>query len=62
VQMWRGPGCAVLVVNRSDLPHIRALLGRGATIIGCEGKKLGLYNRAITEPPTAHLCIPAPPQ
>ncbi|MGZ6228238.1 MAG: glycosyltransferase family 39 protein [Candidatus Binataceae bacterium] len=62
VQMWRGPGCAVLVVNRSDLPHIRALLGRGATIIGCEGKKLGLYNRAIAEPPTAHLCIPAPPQ
>ena len=49
-RLWRGPGCAVLVVNRSDLPHIRALLGSGATIVGCEGKKLALYNRAIAEP------------
>jgi 4-amino-4-deoxy-L-arabinose transferase-like glycosyltransferase len=58
VELWRGPGCAVLVVNRSDLPHIRALLGTDMTIIGCEGKKLALYNRASAEPAAAHPCAP----
>jgi hypothetical protein len=58
--LWRGPGCAVLVVNRNDLPHIRALLGSHLTVLGCEGKKLALYNRAIPEPPKAHLCTRDP--
>ena len=58
--LWRGPGCAVLVVNRNDLPHIRALLGSHLTVLGCEGKKLALYNRAIPEPPGAHLCTRDP--
>jgi 4-amino-4-deoxy-L-arabinose transferase-like glycosyltransferase len=57
-QLWHGPGCAVLVVNRNDLPHVRALLGSEATVVGCEGKKLALYNRAIPEPAGAHLCTP----
>jgi 4-amino-4-deoxy-L-arabinose transferase-like glycosyltransferase len=60
-QLWHGPGCAVLVVNQNDLPHVRALLGSGATIIGCEGKKLALSNRAIAEPTGARLCTPNPP-
>jgi 4-amino-4-deoxy-L-arabinose transferase-like glycosyltransferase len=58
--LWRGPGCAVLVVNRNDLPHIRALLGSHLTVLCCEGKKLALYNRAIPEPPGAHLCTRDP--
>jgi hypothetical protein len=49
------------VVNQNDLPHVRALLGSGATIIGCEGKKLALSNRAIAEPTGARLCTPNPP-
>jgi len=57
-QLWRGPGCTVLVVNRSDLPHVRALLGSEATVVGCEGKKLALYSRAIPEPAGARLCTP----
>ncbi len=59
-QLWHGPGCAVLVVNQNDLPHVRALLGPGATIIGCGGKKLALYNRAIAEPAGARFCKPDP--
>ena len=60
-QLWHGPGCAVLVVNQNDLPHVRALLGTEATIVGCEGKKLALANRAIAEPAAARLCTPDPP-
>lgn len=60
-QLWHGPGCAVLVVNQNDLAHVRALLGSGTTVVGCEGKKLALYNRAITEPAGARLCTPDPP-
>jgi len=59
-QLWHGPGCAVLVVNQNDLPHVRALLGSGPTIIGCEGKKLALSNRAIAEPAGARSCKPDP--
>jgi hypothetical protein len=55
-QLWRGPGCAVMVVNRSDLPHIRPLLGSELTIIGCQGKKLALYNRQIPGPAASGLC------
>jgi 4-amino-4-deoxy-L-arabinose transferase-like glycosyltransferase len=57
-QLWRGPGCAVLIVNRNDLPHVRALLGAAATVVGCEGKKLALYNRTIPQPAGALLCTP----
>jgi 4-amino-4-deoxy-L-arabinose transferase-like glycosyltransferase len=60
-QLWHGPGCAVLVVNQNDLPHVRALLGTEATIVGCEGKKLALSNRAVAEPAAARLCTPDPP-
>ncbi len=44
VRLWRGPGCAVLIVNRADLPHVRTLLGSDIRVIGCEGKKLALYS------------------
>jgi len=57
-QLWHGPGCVVLVVNQSDLPHVRALLGSEATVVGCEGKKVALYNRTIPEPAEARLCRP----
>ncbi len=59
-QLWHGAGCAVLVVNQTDLQHVRALLGTEATIVGCEGKKLALANRAIAEPAAARLCTPNP--
>ncbi len=61
-QLWRGTGCAVLVVNRNDLAHVRALLGSATTVVGCEGKKLALYNRTSPEPAGAHLCTPDLPR
>jgi len=59
-RIWHNPGCAVLVVNRSDLRHVRALLAPYTTVVGCEGKKLALYNHAAPEPAGAHLCTPDP--
>jgi 4-amino-4-deoxy-L-arabinose transferase-like glycosyltransferase len=54
--LWRAPGCAMLIVNRTDLGHVLTLLGPDATIVGCEGKKLALYNKAVAEPGPAGLC------
>ena len=59
-QLWRGPGCAILIVNRDDLQHLRAPLGPTGAIVGCEGKKLALYNHAVAPPASARLCT-APP-
>jgi 4-amino-4-deoxy-L-arabinose transferase-like glycosyltransferase len=44
-RVWHGAECVVLVINRRDLERAQAILGRDATVIGCEGKKLALYNR-----------------
>ena len=56
VQLWHGRGCAVLIVNRSDLAHVRTMLGGDTRIIGCEGKKLALYNRESAIPASAGAC------
>jgi 4-amino-4-deoxy-L-arabinose transferase-like glycosyltransferase len=56
-RLWQGPGCAVLIVNRSDVPHIRATLRSDATVVACEGKKFALYNHDIPLPPTARACV-----
>jgi len=56
-RLWRGPGCMVLVMNRGDLEHAQAILGQNPTIIGCEGKKLALYNSASMND-AAERCIP----
>ncbi len=44
-QIWGGEQCTVLVVNRSDLPSLTKMLSPMPTVIGCEGKKLAVYNR-----------------
>jgi 4-amino-4-deoxy-L-arabinose transferase-like glycosyltransferase len=41
---WSGSQCLVLIANRSDLPVLAKLLSPEPTLIGCEGKKLALYN------------------
>ncbi|HJU29793.1 MAG TPA: phospholipid carrier-dependent glycosyltransferase, partial [Candidatus Binataceae bacterium] len=43
--LWGSPQCVVLVANRRDLPRLVGILAPPPAIIGCEGKKLGLYNR-----------------
>ncbi len=56
-QLWRAPGCAMLIANRADLVHLRAALDPLATtVIGCEGKKVALYNRPIALPFQARGC------
>jgi 4-amino-4-deoxy-L-arabinose transferase-like glycosyltransferase len=42
---WAGNRCVVLIANRSDVAALAALLSPAPTVIGCEGKKLALYNR-----------------
>jgi 4-amino-4-deoxy-L-arabinose transferase-like glycosyltransferase len=59
-QLWDAPGCMVIVVNQSDFAHVRALLHSKATIVGCEGKKIALYNQATAEPAAARRCKPDP--
>jgi 4-amino-4-deoxy-L-arabinose transferase-like glycosyltransferase len=44
---WAGDQCAVLVANRSDLPALTSLLSPAAALIGCEGKKVALFNRSV---------------
>jgi 4-amino-4-deoxy-L-arabinose transferase-like glycosyltransferase len=44
---WAGDNCIVLVANRSDLLTLANLLFPAPTLIGCEGKKLALYNRPL---------------
>ncbi|HZO81252.1 MAG TPA: phospholipid carrier-dependent glycosyltransferase [Candidatus Binataceae bacterium] len=60
-QLWRSNGCAVLVANRTDLTHLRTVLDPlTTTIIGCEGKKVALHNRAIPLPAQARGCEVGP--
>jgi 4-amino-4-deoxy-L-arabinose transferase-like glycosyltransferase len=53
---WGSPRCVVLVANRRDLPRLAGLLSPAPAIIGCEGKKLGLYNRPIRGDGIAQAC------
>lgn len=44
-ELWGSGNCMVVVVNRKDLPGLETL-NPAPVIIGCEGKKLALSNRA----------------
>jgi 4-amino-4-deoxy-L-arabinose transferase-like glycosyltransferase len=44
---WGADQCIVLVANRIDLPTLVNLLSPAPSLIGCEGKKLALYNRSL---------------
>jgi Aminoarabinose transferase C-terminal domain len=50
--MWTSNVCVVLVANRSDLPRLKRILTPAPSIIGCEGKKVALYNQPIRWLPT----------
>jgi 4-amino-4-deoxy-L-arabinose transferase-like glycosyltransferase len=47
---WTTDQCVVLVANRIDLPTLVNLLSPAPSLIGCEGKKLALFNRALDVP------------
>ena len=46
--IWGSHSCVVLIVNRKDIPGVAKSLDPPPSIIGCEGKKIALYNRTIT--------------
>jgi 4-amino-4-deoxy-L-arabinose transferase-like glycosyltransferase len=45
--LWTSRSCMVLIANRRDLPKLQHLLNPAPSIIGCEGKKLALYNSKV---------------
>jgi hypothetical protein len=45
--LWASHSCMVLITNRKDLPKLQHLLDPAPSIIGCEGKKLALYNSKV---------------
>ena len=48
--LWSSNGCFVLVTNRKDLPALENLTP-APVIIGCEGKKVALFNGRNAGPP-----------
>jgi 4-amino-4-deoxy-L-arabinose transferase-like glycosyltransferase len=51
-KLWGSGACVVLVANRRDLGTLAAILTPKWTVVGCEGKKLALYNRPAAHPPS----------
>ncbi len=47
-RLWKSRACAVAIVNFHDLPEVTAVLG-SVSVLGCEGKKVALYNHAAPE-------------
>jgi hypothetical protein len=55
---WSGRECAILIVNRVDVPKLEDLLIPRAVPIACEGKKVALVNRPIAgDPKNAQDCV-----
>ncbi|HEY2485604.1 MAG TPA: phospholipid carrier-dependent glycosyltransferase [Candidatus Binataceae bacterium] len=46
-EVWASNRCVVLIANRGDLEELSKTLNPPPRIIGCEGKKLALYNREV---------------
>jgi 4-amino-4-deoxy-L-arabinose transferase-like glycosyltransferase len=56
-QVWSSGGCMILIVNDRDLNALADRLKPAPVVIGCEGKKLALYNGALAPPPGAADCL-----
>jgi hypothetical protein len=44
-QLWSSDRCVVVIANRKDLKELFKILEPTPRIVGCEGKKVALYNR-----------------
>ena len=51
-QSWASGSCMVLIVNRRDLSTLAPALAPAPSIIGCEGKKIAIYNGHPDSAPT----------
>ncbi len=56
-QAWSSGSCMVLIANERDLKGLQDSLKPAPVVIGCEGKKLALYNGALAPPPSAAACL-----
>jgi 4-amino-4-deoxy-L-arabinose transferase-like glycosyltransferase len=56
-QAWSSGACMILIANSRDLPSLQDSLKPAPAIIGCEGKKLALYNGSLAPPPAAGACL-----
>ena len=56
-QAWSSGACMILIANSRDLPSLLDSLKPAPAIIGCEGKKLALYNGSLAPPPAAGACL-----
>jgi 4-amino-4-deoxy-L-arabinose transferase-like glycosyltransferase len=55
-QAWSSGACMVLIVNDRDRKALQDSLKPAPVVIGCEGKKLALYNGALAPPAGAADC------
>jgi len=56
-QVWSSGACMILIVNDRDRNALADRLKPAPVVIGCEGKKLALYNGALAPPPGAADCL-----
>ena len=56
-QVWSSGACMVLIANDRDRKALADSLKPAPVVIGCEGKKLALYNGALAPPPGAADCL-----
>jgi 4-amino-4-deoxy-L-arabinose transferase-like glycosyltransferase len=56
-QVWSSGACMILIVNDRDRNALADRLKPAPIVIGCEGKKLALYNGALAPPPGAADCL-----
>ncbi|HUY18193.1 MAG TPA: phospholipid carrier-dependent glycosyltransferase [Candidatus Binataceae bacterium] len=54
-RLWKSPACVVAIVNFHDLPRVTPALG-SISVLGCEGKKVALSNRAAPQRPLQFDC------
>jgi 4-amino-4-deoxy-L-arabinose transferase-like glycosyltransferase len=59
---WSATRCAVVIVNFSDLKKIWNVLDPRPSFLGCEGKKIALYNQPSQKPPAMFDCRATPDQ
>ena len=56
-QAWSSGTCMILIANSRDLRALLDSLKPVPAIIGCEGKKLALYNGSLAPLPAAGACL-----
>lgn len=54
-RLWKSRACVVAIVNFHDLPEVASAFG-SISVLGCEGKKVALFNRGAPPQPSSFDC------